>query len=211
MPNPQPARHQTIPDPPGEPGAVTVLARLLDGMAFRYRWAVDGLNPDELAYTPGQGAMTLGELLLHMRQLVAWVGTNVQAGRDGREPVVWSQACAGFDDAGLHDGGPEAGRPTGHHAEGAAEPAPLRLVEQTLATIETLRADLLALGDGGLGVIRLLGSSGPDTRPFWNAINGPLADFLTHVGQVNAWRRLMGRPAPRADVFRGLPPKASPG
>jgi hypothetical protein len=181
------ASYETIPEPAGEPGAVTVLARLVDGMAFRYRWAVEGLAPDDLSFNPGNGSMSLGELLLHMRQLVCWVGRNVQAGREGRDPVVWADACDGLPDPG-------------------ADPAVL--ARQTLDTLVELREDLLALGDGGLGVIRMLGSSGPDAKPFWNAVNGPMADFLTHVGQVNSWRRLMGRPGPRADVFRGLPPKA---
>jgi hypothetical protein len=39
--------------------------------------------------------------------------------------------------------------------------------------------------------------------PFWHAINGPLADALTHVGQINSFRRLAGHPAPRVNVFRG--------
>lgn len=180
------ASYQSLPDPPGEPGAVTVLARLIDGMAFRYRWAVDGLQPEQLAFTPGAGAMTLGELLLHMRQLACWVGINTKAGQADKPPVVWAEACSHLPDV-------------------SSDPA--ALAEQTLGTLIGLRSDLLRLGDARLDAVKLLGSSGPDTRPFWNAINGPLADFLTHVGQVNAWRRLMGHPAPRADVFRGLPPK----
>ena len=40
---------------------------------------------------------------------------------------------------------------------------------------------------------------------------GPYADFLTHVGQVAAWRRQAGSPAPRADVFRGEPPGSPDG
>jgi hypothetical protein len=187
MPSTYADRYETLPDPPGEPGAVTVLARLLDALAFRYRWAVEGLGPDDLAWTPGKGSMTLGELLLHMRQLVGWVGRNVSAGRDGGEPVVWAEACDRMQDPG---------------------PDPAALTEQILGTIAAIRADLLALGDGGLDVVKLLGSSGPDVRPFWNAINGPLADFLTHVGQINSWRRLMGNLPPRADVFRGRPPRA---
>jgi hypothetical protein len=40
----------------------------------------------------------------------------------------------------------------------------------------------------------------------WNMINGPLADCLTHVGQILSWRRLAGAPPAPADLFRGLPP-----
>ncbi len=40
-------------------------------------------------------------------------------------------------------------------------------------------------------------------HPFWHAINGPLADALTHVGQINLCRRLGGNPAPKVSVFKG--------
>ena len=30
--------------------------------------------------------------------------------------------------------------------------------------------------------------------PFWYWINGPLADALTHVGQITSWRRIAGNP-----------------
>ncbi len=177
-------RYHTLPDPPGDFGAVTVLSRLLDGLGFRYRWAAAGLVAGDLSFTPGHGAMTLGELLLHMRQLVCWVGVNVSASQKGREPVRWSEACAHLPDVGND---PDA------------------LSEQVLQVIATLQTDLAQLGDERLGDVRLLASSGPDLRPLWNAINGPLADFLTHVGQLNAWRRQMDNPAPRVDVFRGRP------
>ena len=40
----------------------------------------------------------------------------------------------------------------------------------------------------------------------WTMINGPLADCLTHIGQMLSWRRLAGAPPAPADLFRGLPP-----
>ena len=43
--------------------------------------------------------------------------------------------------------------------------------------------------------------------PVWNIMNGPLADALTHVGQINAWRRLNGNPVAPAAVFTGTPPE----
>ena len=44
------------------------------------------------------------------------------------------------------------------------------------------------------------------TPQLWNMINGPVADALTHVGQILSWRRLAGAPPAPADLFRGLPP-----
>ena len=44
-------------------------------------------------------------------------------------------------------------------------------------------------------------------RPFWHIINGPISDALTHVGQINSFRRLSGKPVYGANVFTGTPPK----
>ena len=38
---------------------------------------------------------------------------------------------------------------------------------------------------------------------FWNCFNGPLADALTHVGQLNSWRRLNGNPLGKVNFFKG--------
>ena len=41
--------------------------------------------------------------------------------------------------------------------------------------------------------------------PFWYLINGPLADILTHIGQINSWRRISGNPVPKISSFTGEP------
>ena len=46
----------------------------------------------------------------------------------------------------------------------------------------------------------------PLGRPALRLLQGPFADALTHVGQINTYRRMAGNPTPGADVFRGLPP-----
>ncbi len=38
------------------------------------------------------------------------------------------------------------------------------------------------------------------------AINGPLADALTHIGQINICKRKLGRQAPTAGYYRGEAP-----
>jgi hypothetical protein len=64
-----------------------------------------------------------------------------------------------------------------------------------------LREALLSMSDEELAVIQIR------ERPFWHIVNGPVADALTHVGQINSFRRLAGNPTPKANVFLGLPPK----
>lgn len=39
--------------------------------------------------------------------------------------------------------------------------------------------------------------------PFWQLLNGPIADALTHVGQMTSWRRIAGNTQPKVNVFLG--------
>ena len=41
--------------------------------------------------------------------------------------------------------------------------------------------------------------------PFWYLINGPLSDVLTHIGQINSWRRIAGNPVEHVSPFTGEP------
>ena len=54
--------YETFPSAPELVDGPGVLARLVDSMGFRYRWATEGLGEPDLAFRPVEGAMTLGEL-----------------------------------------------------------------------------------------------------------------------------------------------------
>lgn len=70
-----------------------------------------------------------------------------------------------------------------------------------LEMTHTLREALTSMSDEDLRRVTIEG------RPFWPIINGPIADALTHIGQINSFRRLAGNPTPKANVFVGLPPR----
>jgi len=38
---------------------------------------------------------------------------------------------------------------------------------------------------------------------FWYLINGPIGDVMTHIGQINSWRRMAGNPVERTSPFTG--------
>ncbi len=40
--------------------------------------------------------------------------------------------------------------------------------------------------------------------PFWYIINGPLSDILTHIGQINSWRRVAGHPCDQFSPLFGI-------
>lgn len=77
---------------------------------------------------------------------------------------------------------------------------PGKIIDQTLEIIQNLREATLDMKKGEVTKIKIR------DYPFWHIINGPLADALTHVGQINSFRRLAGKPVSKANVFTGIPP-----
>lgn len=57
--------HQ-IPDYPDEYNEFTVVARIVDGLGFRYYWATEGLNEEDLSYKPAEDVRTIGETIEHI-------------------------------------------------------------------------------------------------------------------------------------------------
>jgi hypothetical protein len=72
--------------------------------------------------------------------------------------------------------------------------------DHVLDLIRMIREEITGMSDERLAEVRIEG------LPFWHIINGPISDALSHVGQINMARRLMGKPTPEANVFRCDPP-----
>jgi hypothetical protein len=69
--------------------------------------------------------------------------------------------------------------------------------ESALALLLSLRARLDAMTVEELFAVKIR------DVPVWHVINGPLADALTHTGQISSFRRLAGNTTPRHNVFLG--------
>jgi hypothetical protein len=76
-----------------------------------------------------------------------------------------------------------------------------KIREDVLVIIQDLRNTFIEMDEDKLGKLRIRG------KPFWHIVNGPISDALTHVGQINSFRRLAGNPVAGANVFTGEPPK----
>jgi hypothetical protein len=143
------------------PSANGVLLRLIDSLGYRFYWATDGLTADDETFSPGSGAMSIGDLIAHIRDMFNWIHRNVL-------------------DAEWPDGRP-------------SEVAGQR--EQALEILHAIRDRVAGIDEQALFELTING------HPFWHLINGPLSDALTHVGQINAFRRLNGNPVCRHAVF----------
>jgi hypothetical protein len=67
--------------------------------------------------------------------------------------------------------------------------------QRTLENLQTA-SDLLKHSGGKLADYNIVFGTGESQRelPFWNLLNGPVADALWHVGQVVSFRRASGNP-----------------
>ena len=55
-----------IPDAPETYSQGALVARMVDGLGFRYFWATEGLSPEDLAFRPSPEARTSGETIDHI-------------------------------------------------------------------------------------------------------------------------------------------------
>lgn len=55
-----------IPEAPEVYTPGTVVARMIDGLAFRYRWATENLTEENLDYKPGNEGRSIRELIDHL-------------------------------------------------------------------------------------------------------------------------------------------------
>lgn len=169
-----PLPYREIPDYPESYTAESVAARMIDGLGFRYYWATEGLRPEDLAYKPSEDARTSVETVDHLLGLSEIIVNSVL-----KKPNLRGEAT------------PE-----------------LSFEEKRKATLENLKtaADILRTGDVKLEDCKIVFQNGGDTSefPFWNQINGPIADALWHCGQVVSFRRASGNPFnSKVSVFSG--------
>ena len=155
-----------IPPYPEKYTANNVAARMVDGLGFRYYWATDGLMEKDLQFKPGDSSRTSLETIEHIYQL-----TQILANAVNKKPTV-----------------SDPGAPKLSFGE---------LRQKTLENLE-LSSKILKKQDADLTAYPMIFTNPNRTTefPFWNLINGPIADGLWHVGQIVSFRRSSGNPFP---------------
>lgn len=166
--------YDKIPPQAKEYSAGTVAARLIDGLGFRFYWATDGLRESDLTFRPGKDARTTVETIQHIYEMSAMI----------RNATTQTVNMPG-------------------------QSPPLTFIEMRKAALENFKiaSDILRKStDEELSKYTLKYKQGEQLmeHPFWNMINGPIADCLWHVGQVVSFRRSSGNPfSEKVNVFTG--------
>lgn len=164
---------QTIPENPGSYSAGTVMARLVQGLGFRYYWVTDSLTEENLVYRPNEEARSIIETMEHIHELSIVIVNAVT-----NKPSVKTGDRYTYDE--------------------------LRAL--TLANLKKTSDILLTSSDENFETYSIVFQAGDQQSsfPFWNNINGPIADALWHVGQIVSFRRSAGNPFnSKVNVFTG--------
>lgn len=165
-----------IPDYPESFNAGTVAARVVDGLGFRYYWGTVGLRTEDLDYKPSVEARTAAETIDHIYGL-----TNVLVNSTRRLPNDFTKK---YDEELTFE---EKRDKTLQNIQEASE----ILKKSSAEDLESYK-------------IVFINSRGTSEYPFWNQLNGPLADAIWHVGQVVSFRRASGNPFnSNVSVLRG--------
>ncbi|HFA47871.1 MAG TPA: hypothetical protein ENJ95_02495 [Bacteroidetes bacterium] len=156
--------YREIPAHPKKYSSTNIAARMIDGLGFRYYWATEGLRPEDLAYKPSGEARTSDETLDHIL---------------GLSQVILNAAR--------------------QVANAPVEKGKMTFAEKRKKTLENIKAasDILKNSKKkDLKNMKIIFKRGGKTTeyPYWNMLNGPIADAIWHCGQVVSFRRASGNP-----------------
>jgi len=164
-----------IPDYPKKFTAGTVAARVVDGLGFRYYWATEGLREADLNYKPNDSARSTIETIDHIY---------------GLSKVIVNAAKKRVNDF-------------------TVDQPKMTYLEKRRKTLENIKqaSEILKVASADemeKFIIIFKSKNGTSEYPFWNNLNGPIADAIWHTGQVVLLRRSSGNPFnSKASLLRG--------
>ncbi|NNC35705.1 MAG: hypothetical protein HKO09_12580 [Croceitalea sp.] len=166
--------HQ-IPEPPNKYTSGNVVSRMIDGLGYRYYWATNGLNDKDLAYKPSADGRTTLETLQHLYGLSLTI-VNAPTNTPNLRPIDFTKFS--FEE----------------------------LRAMTLKNFKTASNYCLNKQPEDFEDFNVIfeRNGKKSTFPYWNMLNGPMADAIYHTGQIVVLRRASGNPVnPGMNVFLG--------
>jgi len=156
--------------------ASSVAKRVIQGLGFRYYWGTHDLKEKDLNYRPSEKGMSSRETLEHIYSLSQIIYTTFD-----QKPKIYGEDYSILEFSYLRT--------------------------ETLLNLEKTVKILDNLKDEDIDNLQITFKSGKteNSYPFFYLLNGPIADALTHVGQVISFRRTSGNPIPKGvNVFMGI-------
>ena len=164
-----------VPQAPEITTSGNIIARMTQGLGYRYYWATKDLREEDLNYRPSEEAASAYETLEHIYGL-SEVIRNTALSQPSQRPVqnfpkdyeaLRKQTLVLLDEAS----------------------------QSFLGKTDEEIANMKVIFDRGERKMSF---------PLWNLLNGPLSDALYHTGQVVSFRRTTGNPIQKGvNVFLG--------
>lgn len=170
-----PIPYHQIPDYPETYEAGNMVARMIDGLGYRYYWATKDLRSEDLAYQPSPDAQTVAQTMEHLYGLSEVILNTIQ-----NIPTV---RPANFPEHTFEQRRVATLQNLKQASNLSKGKSPEQLEDRQVAF---QRGDKTA------------------AFPFWHLLNGPLADAIYHTGQIVSFRRTTGNPIQTGvNVFTG--------
>ena len=155
--------------------SVNIIYRLIEGVGYRYYWASKDLKKKDLDYKPSSSSISSYETLEHIYIL---------------SETIMNSALNKVNN-----------RPTEKTPKSYNE-----LREGTLMNLQKFNDIILSKNEDDLKRIKIIFNRGgrEASFPFWNLLNGQIADMIYHTGQIVSFRRTTGNPIQKGvNVFLG--------
>ncbi len=166
--------YHKIPEAPKTFTAGTMVARMIDGLGFRYYWATEGLTDGNMSYKPSEKGRDITATVDHLYGLSKMILTSAEKKANDRTQEVKEELSF------------------------------IEKRKQTLLNLEKASALYAVSKDLSEHKIIFKNANGSQEFPFWNQINGPIEDAVWHSGQIVVMRRSAGNPMnPKVNVFLG--------
>ena len=155
--------------------SANIIYRLIEGVGYRYYWASKDLKKKDLDYKPSSSSISSYETLEHIYIL---------------SETIMNSALNKVNN-----------RPTEKTPKSYNE-----LREGTLMNLQKFNDIILSKNEDDLKRIKIIFNRGgrEASFPFWNLLNGQIADMIYHTGQIVSFRRTTGNPIQKGvNVFLG--------
>jgi len=173
--NAQELPFKEIPDAPETYTSGNIIARMIDGLGYRYYWATEGLTKEDLAYKPTKESRSLIETLQHVYGMSEMILESEKA-----EPSIRPKDFTVYSFEELR-------RKTLKNLEVAS----IYAKGKTATDVSNFK-------------ITYQRGDKKTEFPYWNMLNGMLSDCIYHTGQIVLLRRSNGNPMnPNVNVFTG--------
>lgn len=152
-----------------------IIARMVDGLGYRFYWATEGLTKTDLEYKISEDGRSTLETVKHIFDLSKMVLNSTQKIPNERSSEADSMTFDQLRAKTLMNLKAASENLKGKNADEIAE-----------LSVKFIRGDNIR------------------EYPFWHMLNGPISDGLYHTGQVVTFRRASGNPMnSKVNVFMG--------